>query len=179
MSHKVWKFKDFSATLNFPWNQFWQVWNLKNYYFDNFRGSEFWFWGFFLQFFEAQILKIQSPGSQKTVKLAIFDIQILLKLISRKIEWQNNSWISIQPNCSKFWTIVSGNYFSLKEISKKKEIQIQNSQWCRVVSNFIRLKKFRQIAWLIELWDTCMYIKISRNWRDNELKIKYSSTIQS
>ena len=49
--------------------------------------------GQFEQFFKSQIGQNSKFRVSKITKMAIFEIQILPKLISRKIEWQMNFWI--------------------------------------------------------------------------------------
>ena len=51
--------------------------------------------GQFEQFFKSQICQNSKFRVSKIVKMAIFEIQILLKLISRNTALQLNSWISI------------------------------------------------------------------------------------
>ena len=47
----------------------------------------------FEPFFKSQIYQISNLRASEIVKMAIFESQILPKLISRKIEWQTNSCI--------------------------------------------------------------------------------------
>ena len=64
----------------------------KNVIFGTFGGSEFWF-DKFKPFLKSKIYQNSKLRVSENIKIAIFEIQILPKLFSRKIEWQINSCI--------------------------------------------------------------------------------------
>ena len=86
----MWKFKNFSATSILREINFGKFQAAKIAISDNFRGPEFGFWQI-CAISKAQIYQNSNSRVLKTVKMVISYIQILPKMISRKIEWQKNS----------------------------------------------------------------------------------------
>ena len=86
-----WYFYCYSS---FTWNQIFRNWNSQKMSFSTIL--KFWIWIFikFEQFFMSQIYQNSIFSVSKIVKKTIFEIQILPKLISRKIRWQLDSWTS-------------------------------------------------------------------------------------
>ena len=87
---EIWWFYNFS---DLTWNQFLLNWNgQKMWFLTILKGLNFDF-GKFKPFLKSKIHQNSKFRVSKVVKMAFFEIQILPKLISHKIEWQVNSCI--------------------------------------------------------------------------------------